>query len=144
MKQEFDLSKFVLAQQRDYPLALQEIKDGEKFRHWMWYIFPQVKGLGVSPTSVKYGIESLEEARAFLAHPCLGRNLSEISQVLLTHQTNNAADIFGSLDAAKLRSSMTLFAYASGSPSVFHDVLEKYFQGIYDSRTEELLKLTAR
>ncbi len=106
---KYDLQRFIDAQERDYATALAEIKAGRKQSHWIWYIFPQLKGLGRSYHSNLYGIESRAEAEAYLAHPVLGARLREITDALLSHEDKSAVQIFGWLDAMKVRSSMTLF-----------------------------------
>ena len=134
-----DLSRYVEAQTKTYPVALQEMRDGEKQNHWMWFIFPQIKGLGYSPTSVYYAIQSREEAEQYLAHPVLGARLREISEVLLKLDTSNANQVFGYPDDLKLKSSMTLF-YLVSKEALFKQVLDKFFFGKLDERTVELLK----
>ena len=141
MNQENDLQRFVSEQKTMYPIALAEIRRGRKDSHWMWFIFPQMRGLGMSTMSHFYGIQNLEEAVAYLQDPYLGKNLLEITQALLESPTDDAYEIFGGIDKKKLKSSMTLFAYAAGEGSVFHRVLDKFFHGKMDSRTEELLGL---
>lgn len=141
MEKRYDLSRFVSAQQRDYTIALREIQGGRKRSHWMWYIFPQLKGLGMSYTAQLYGIEGLGEARAFLADPYLGGNLREICAALLELDTNDASYVFGYPDDLKLRSSMTLFKLASDGDTVFGAVLQKFYSGREDQRTRELLGL---
>ena len=126
-------------QQQDYQTALTEIKNGRKRSHWMWYIFPQISGLGFSSTSQHYAIRDLKEARSYLNHPVLGSRLIEISEALLALEGNNANQIFGSPDDLKLRSSMTLFAAVPESHPVFRQVLDKYFQGKPDRQTLTLL-----
>ena len=128
------------AQKRSYPTALQEIQNGRKMSHWMWYIFPQIAGLGHSYTAQYYAIQNLEEARAFLNDPYLGKNLLEISHALLPLETNNPTEVFGKPDDMKLRSCMTLFAAVSEEGSVFHQVLEKYFDGNRDRLTLNILE----
>lgn len=140
MTDPFNLQRFVTAHEQDYLIALSEIRRGRKESHWMWYIFPQVVGLGRSATAEYYAIGSLEEAAAFLAHPYLGENLLEICQALLRLDTDNATAVFGFPDDMKLRSSMTLFAHADDSCPVFHGVLEKFYGGQYDRLTEEILE----
>lgn len=135
----YDLNRFVTAQQSDYQTALSEIKSGRKRSHWMWYIFPQVKGLGKSSTSQYYGISSIQEAEAFLEHPILGHNLIEISEALLTLESNNATEIFDKPDDKKLKSSMTLFSMADLNCPVFEKVLEKFFDGRRDGKTIHIL-----
>ena len=137
----YDLSRFIEAQQRDYAIALAEIRAGRKQSHWMWYIFPQLKGLGRSSTSEYYGIDGLGEATAFLKDAYLGYNLREISSELLGISDKDARQVFGSPDDLKLRSSMTLFAHAGREDTVFRDVIEAYFDGREDQRTLRLLDL---
>ena len=139
MSKEFNLERFVDAQRTDYSIALAEIKRGKKKSHWMWYIFPQVLGLGYTSTSISYGIKNLDEATAYLNHPVLGKRLVEISNALLALETNDAKKIFGSPDHMKLRSSMTLFSLVPGADNVFQEVLDKFFNGRKDERTLQLL-----
>jgi uncharacterized protein (DUF1810 family) len=137
------LDRFVEAQKKDYEIALREITEGKKSSHWMWYIFPQLRGLGESNTSYIYGISGPAEARAYLAHPLLAENLLKICTALLEHKDKNAYVIFGSEDGNKLRSSMTLFAAISEEGSVFHKVLDQFFGGEPDKNTIDiLLKMT--
>ncbi len=137
-----DLDRFVTAQAEDYNTALGEIRDGRKRSHWMWYIFPQIAGLGFSPTSQLYAISDLAEARAYLAHPLLGPRLVRCCVALLEIDGRSAQQIFGSPDDLKLRSCATLFAHVSAAGSVFHQVLEKYFQGKPDPKTLQLVSQT--
>lgn len=132
------LERFVKAQEADYEIALKEIKKGKKKSHWMWYIFPQIKGLGHSWTSDFYGIRNEKEAKNYLTHPILGQRLLEISGELLKLEGKNAREIFGYTDAMKLRSSMTLF-YLVSDNDIFYKVLKKYFCGDIDQKTKELL-----
>lgn len=141
MVRTYDLSRFESAHHRDYNKALGEIKNGRKTSHWMWYIFPQIHGLGFSSTAQFYAIRSLEEAVAFLDDPYLGGNLIEISTALLALETNNPTKVFGFPDDLKLKSSMTLFKFASHGPSVFDAVLEKYYNGTIDLQTKQILGL---
>lgn len=134
------LQRFEDAHRQDYETALAEIRRVRKTSHWMWYIFPQLKGLGYSPTAQYYSIENLAEAEAFLAHPVLGVHLVEISRALLALETNNADLVFGYPDNLKLRSSMTLFAQVREADPVFGQVLDKFFEGKPDQRTLALLK----
>ena len=127
MDNTVDLSRFVKAHRADYERALAEIRSGRKDSCWMWYIFPQVKGLSHSSTSRYYAIESAEEARCFLADPYLGKNLREISAALLPLETNRARDVFWPPDDMKLRSCMTLFANLPDTDPVFGQVLDKFF-----------------
>jgi len=131
----YDLNRFISAQEGVYDRALAELRGGLKRSHWMWYIFPQIEGLGNSPTTRLYSIKSLEEARQYLAHPVLGARLVECAEAVLAVQGQSASDIFGHPDDWKLQSSMTLFGLVSGPGSVFESVLDKYYQGKQDSRT---------
>jgi len=133
------LQRFLDAQEASYPTALAEIKAGRKRSHWMWYIFPQIQGLGFSETSRFYAIRDLTEAEAYLRHPVLGPRLVGISQELLQLAATDATRIFGSPDDMKLKSSMTLFAALDGGSPVFQAVLDKFFRGAADSRTLQLL-----
>ena len=133
-----DLSRFLKAQEQDYEQALREIRSGRKRSHWMWYIFPQIQGLGFSPTAQYYAIRDLQEARDYLAHPVLGTRLKELSSALLDLNGLSASEIFGYPDDLKLRSSMTLFRMADLNEPVFLEVLEKYYDGRPDARTVEL------
>ncbi len=135
-----DLTRFVEAQERDYQIALTEIKNGRKQSHWMWYIFPQIKGLGLSQTSKYYAINDIEEAKNYLNHPILGSRLIEISNELLKLNTDNALSIFGSPDNLKLESSMTLFSLVEKTNPVFQLVLDKYFKGEKDGQTMQIIK----
>ena len=136
-----ELDKFVRAQQRDYAAALSEIRSGRKRSHWMWYIFPQIQGLGMSSTAQFYGIKDLEQAKDFLAHPYLGRNLIEISSALLALDENNPTAVMGYPDDLKLRSCMTLFELADPSCDIFPAVLEKFYGGRRDEQTLRILGL---
>jgi uncharacterized protein (DUF1810 family) len=136
-----DLHRFVRAQAGDYARALSEVRAGQKHSHWMWYIFPQIAGLGFSPMSVRYSIKSLEEARAYLSHPVLGVRLIKCFEALLDVKDRSAFEIFDSPDDRKLKSSATLFAIVSPEASVFHRVLEKYFDSEMDRKTLRLLGL---
>jgi uncharacterized protein (DUF1810 family) len=136
-----DLSRFVEAQEDDYDQALDEVRSGRKYSHWMWYIFPQFQGLGFSSTSQHYAIKSLEEARAYLNHSVLGPRLLECAQAALGVEGRSAHDIFGSPDDMKLRSCATLFAQVSLAGSVFERLLDKYFNGKPDEKTLELLNI---
>ena len=133
-----NLNRFLEAQETMYSTALKEIINGEKESHWMWYIFPQLRGLGRSTMAYKYGLDEIEEAKAYLAHPVLSARLIEISEALLVHKEECIEDIMGNIDTMKLRSSMTLFASLSKDNSVFHQVLECF----YDNEMDEIsLKL---
>ncbi len=142
MENLYDLSRFVEAQRQSYDTALEEVRKGHKSSHWMWYTFPQMKGLGHSYTSQYYAIESLDEAAAFLKDPYLGNNLLEICGVLLELETDNPTAVFGRPDDMKLRSCMTLFSAVSENDSVFRKVLDKYFAGKPDMRTLRILGVT--
>ena len=132
------LDRFIKAQETYYPIALSEIRNGRKESHWMWFIFPQIKGLGFSPTAQYYAIQNKKEAEEYLAHPVLGKHLLEISEALLEIESTNASRVMGYPDDLKLRSSMTLFYLVSGS-DIFKKVLDKFFDGKIDKKTEELL-----
>lgn len=134
------LNRFLEAQEPMYATALKEIKNGEKESHWIWYIFPQLRGLGYSPNAYTYGINGLEEAEAYLEHPVLSARLIEISTALLSHKGESIEDIMGDIDALKLRSSMTLFALVSKDSSVFHQVLDCFYDGNMDELTQKLAK----
>jgi uncharacterized protein (DUF1810 family) len=135
MTRQNDLQRFLDSQESDYAIALNEIRSGRKRSHWMWYIFPQIKGLGFSSTSQYFAIKDIEEASAYLANPVLGKRLIEITNALLTLQTDNANEVFSSPDDMKLRSSMTLFAEVPGADGVFQKVLDKFFDGKKDEMT---------
>ena len=136
-----DLTRFVAAQQDVYAGALAELRRGRKTGHWMWFVFPQIAGLGQSAMSRRYAIGSLEEARAYLAHPVLGRRLRECAGALLALGSGATAEgAFGPVDAKKLRSSMTLFRRAGPDEPVFRQVLARYFAGEPDDATDELLE----
>ena len=136
----FDLERFIKAQQSycGYDTAFTEIKRGRKLSHWIWYIFPQLKGLGSSYSSIFYGIASLDEAKAYLRNDILREHLTEISNALLKHD-KDIVDIVGDIDALKIRSSMTLFHIADESIDVFQRVLDKFYDGRKDMRTLHLL-----
>jgi uncharacterized protein (DUF1810 family) len=138
----FNLERFVKAQDPVFEGVLTELRAGRKQSHWMWFIFPQVQGLGYSSTTVHFSIKSPAEARAYLAHPILGHRLQECMEILLGLEARSAGDIFGTIDAMKLRSSMTLFAHLAGADSSFARVLRKYFAGEPDQRTLQLLGST--
>jgi uncharacterized protein (DUF1810 family) len=133
------VERFIDAQKEDYDIAFREISNGKKRNHYMWYIFPQVKGLGRSSTAKYYGIDGLDEAREYVENEYLANNLINISNELLKLETNDPVEIFGHTDSKKLRSSMTLFELVSDN-EVFHSVLEKYFDGKRDQITLDLVK----
>src|SRR5512140_3138601 len=135
----FDLGRFTRAQQGIYDSVIGELRNGRKRTHWMWFIFPQIEGLGHSPTTRFYSIKSVAEARAYLAHPVLGSRLKESAEAVLSKSGLSATDIFGHPDDWKLQSSMTLFALAAGPGSVFERVIKKYYQGKRDARTLQIL-----
>jgi uncharacterized protein (DUF1810 family) len=135
----YNLQRFVQAQNTDYDRALLEIKRGKKSSHWMWYIFPQFEGLGLSTTSRRYSIKSTGEATAYLAHPVLGPRLKECARAVLSVEGRSAQEIFGSPDDMKLRSCATLFACVSPAGSVFHQLLDKYFEGKQDRKTLRMI-----
>ena len=141
MQDLFHLERFLTAQEHHYATALAEIRRGRKDSHWIWYVFPQLKGLGKSDYSQYYGISGLEEARAYLAHPVLRARLLEISQALLEQENRDPQAVMGHIDSRKLRSSMTLFAAAEPDCPVFGQVLDAFFGGQQDPLT---LKLLAR
>lgn len=135
----FDLSRFVDAQAPVYARALAELRRGRKESHWMWFVFPQLAGLGRSPTARFYAIGSLDEAGAYLAHSVLGPRLIECTEAVLAHRDRSAEAIFGSVDAMKLRSSMTLFEAAAGDSGTFGQTLDSFFGGARDAATLALL-----
>ena len=136
----YDLDRFVRAQEADYEQALAEIRGGRKRTHWMWYIFPQLEGLGSSWNSVHYSISGTAEAEAYLAHPVLGPRLVTCAEAALGHERLTATEIFGYPDDMKFRSSATLFASVSPAGSVFHRAIDTFFQGQPDDRTLRLLQ----
>lgn len=138
----FNLERFLKAQESSYDIALQELNDGRKRSHWMWYIFPQLKALGYSETALYYGIADMEEAKSYLAHPILKARLVACCEAILLHKDKSALRILGDIDAMKLKSSMTLFALASDEEnSVFHQVLTQYYDGKMDAKTKEILSV---
>lgn len=134
----YDLTRFLKAQEDDYDTALAEIKAGHKRSHWIWYIFPQLKGLGMSPMSDFYGLDGIGEAKAYLDNDILRKRLLEISKTLLLLPTNNATEVMGYPDDMKLHSSMSVFHLAAPNEPVFQDVLNKFFAGKLDQNTLEL------
>ncbi|UUF16567.1 MULTISPECIES: DUF1810 domain-containing protein [Flavobacterium] len=139
-----DLSRFLDAQNKLYLTALAEIKKGKKETHWMWFIFPQIKGLGTSDTANLYAIADLKEASEFLEHPILGKHLIEISEILLTFKRKSADGILGDLDARKLRSSMTLFSMTENTNPIFQEVLDAFFSGESDPLTISIINSTIK
>ncbi len=142
---QYDLDRFVAAQDAggSYRHAVDELRRGRKTGHWIWYVFPQIDGLGRSPTSVRYSISSLAEARAYLLHPVLGARLAECAGILVATRGRSADQIFGGLDAMKLRSSMTLFHRAEPHEPLFGQVLDQYFGGEADPATDRLIAAQA-
>jgi len=138
-----NLRRFVQAQQDDFERALSEILSGKKRSHWMWYVFPQFAGLAFSSTSQHYAIKTLDEARAYLAHPILGPRLLECAKAVADLECRSATQIFGSPDDLKLRSCATLFACVSPPGSVFHRLIGKYYEGAFDAKTLRLLGVDA-
>jgi uncharacterized protein (DUF1810 family) len=136
----YDLGRFVAAQEHTYAGALEELRRGRKTGHWIWFIFPQIAGLGQSAMSQRYAISSLEEARLFLAHPVLGARLRECSAAVLATGGRSAEEMFGSIDARKLRSCMTLFHRAAPDEPVFAQVLDLLYDGVVDEMTDALLR----
>lgn len=141
MSDPYDLERFVAAQDAGgtYQRALSELRLGRKASHWMWFVFPQLAGLGLSPTSRKFAIASVDEAAAYLAHPVLGARLRECAGLLATGPGGTADEVLGTVDALKLRSSMTLFLRAAPDEVVFQQVLDRHFDGSPDPATDELL-----
>jgi uncharacterized protein (DUF1810 family) len=141
MDETWDLERFIAAQGDDnsYGTVLAELRRGKKTSHWMWYVFPQVAGLGHSPMSQRYAISSIDEARAYLEHPILGARLLEAASIVASTQGRTAEQVFGPVDAQKLRSSMTLFLRAAPDEPVFGDVLERFYAGDPDTATDRLL-----
>lgn len=141
MDDPYDLERFVTAQDADgtYLQALEELREGSKRSHWMWFVFPQIAGLGHSPTARKYAISTMDEAKAYLRHPVLGPRLIECARVAVGIQGRTAGQVFGGIDERKLHSSMTLFLRADPQETVFQDVLLRYFDGRPDAATDQLL-----
>ena len=139
MSADFDLERFVAAQAPVYASALAELKRGRKESHWMWFVFPQIAGLGASPTAIRYAIGSAAEARAYLAHPLLGARLCEGVGAMLAHRGRSAEIILGPVDALKFRSSLTLFEAVADDPAPFAEALAAFYRGVRDERTLELL-----
>lgn len=132
------MDRFVAAQERTYGRALAEVKNGKKLTHWIWYIFPQLRGLGSSNNSLYYGIEGKDEARAYLQHPILGSRLREVTAALLSLDVANIKEVFGELDAMKVCSCMTLFREVA-EDGLFEKVIDRYFHGVADRKTLKLL-----
>jgi len=134
-----NLNRFIEAQNDAYEEIVQELKNGKKLTHWMWYIFPQITGLGFSSTAKFFAIQNPCEAQAYLNHPILGQRLLECTKTVLTLKGKSAMGIFGDIDALKFKSSMTLFMSIAGSDSAFQDAIEKYFEGAPDRKTLDML-----
>ena len=145
MDHPYDLERFVTAQDAGgtYRQALEELREGSKRSHWMWFVFPQLAGLGHSPTARKYAVASLDEAKAYLRHPVLGPRLIESARAVTGVQGRTAGEIFGGIDERKLHSSMTLFLRADPQEPVFQEVLAQYFEGRPDAATDQLLGMHA-
>ncbi len=139
-----DLGRFLEAQEECYEQVLRELHSGQKRSHWMWFIFPQFDGLGLSATSRRYAIKSISEAKAYLGHTVLGSRLRECVEAVQSIEGRSALEIFGSPDDVKLRSCATLFAFVSSEGSVFHSLLLKYFQGEGDSQTLRLIGVSIK
>ena len=139
MNENYNLKRFIEAQEGVYPVALRELREGRKRSHWMWYIFPQLKHLGHSYNAKYYGLSGVDEAAAYLAEPVLGQRLREVTTAILNLPTNDAYEVFGGIDGMKLRSSMTLFDIVSPN-DIFARVLDKYFNGQRDHRTLTLIQ----
>ncbi|HZX60014.1 MAG TPA: DUF1810 domain-containing protein [Mucilaginibacter sp.] len=134
-----NLERFLEAQETSYETALEEIRSGHKRSHWMWYIFPQVHGLGFSPTAQRYAIQGADEAEAYLKHPVLGKRLLEISNALMDIPNDDPTSVFGYPDDLKLKSSMTLFGTVQPENPLFQQVLDKFYHGTKDAKTLQLL-----
>jgi len=139
MKDQYDLNRFIEAQQNKYTDAFNEIRNGKKDTHWMWFVFPQISGLGFSEMSKKYAIKDLTEAQLYLQHPILGERLIRISKLLLSIHGKTALEIFGSPDHLKLKSSMTLFSSLQKTDMVFLQIIHQYFNGEKDIKTLSLI-----
>ncbi|MFC5576905.1 DUF1810 domain-containing protein [Lysobacter niabensis] len=139
MNDPWNLQRFLDAQATVYDAVVDELRDGRKASHWMWFVFPQLRGLGHSATAQHYGLASLDEARAYLAHPLLGERLRECTRLAL-RAGDDAHALFGSPDDLKFRSCLTLFHHAAPDEALFTDALDHYFEGAADPRTEALLR----
>ena len=140
MEKQYDLDRFLEAQRETYNNALREIRQGSKQTHWMWFIFPQLRGLGFTHYNIFYGIENLQEASQYLNHPILEKRLVEITQAMLEIENKTALEILGRPDERKLKSCMTLFGLLDEADECFRQVLEKYYNGEQDERTLQLIK----
>ena len=135
----FDLERFVKAQELSYSIALEEVKGGRKRSHWMWFILPQLRGLGSSPMAQEFGISGIEEAAVYIAHPVLGPRLINMVEAMLSHKTSSAEAILGSIDARKFQSCLTLFSSAAPQAPFLDDALQQFFSGERDAVTLKLL-----
>jgi len=140
----YNLQRFVDAQREIFGQVISELREGRKQSHWMWYVFPQIKGLGSSPMAQRYAVLSLDEARAYWGHPVLGDRLRECTQLVTAARGQSIEDILGYPDNLKFHSSMTLFAHATNHDAVFEDALRKYFRSEYDHLTMERLRPAGR
>ncbi len=140
MSSDKNINRFLSAQQDIYPHVINELQNGKKTSHWMWFIFPQIEGLGSSPTSIKYAIKNIEEAKEYLNHPILGKRLLECTNIIAQTENKTADEIFGYPDTMKLRSCLTLFNFIAPEQKVFADVLKKYFNGEEDEQTLSILQ----
>ncbi len=140
MEDKYNLERFVLRHKETYETAINELKKGKKQSHWMWWIFPQIYGFGLSQNTKDYSIKSREEARAFLDHPYLGKNLRDICKVLLEMKSSDAYYVFGFPDEMKFRSSMTLFSEIAPEEEIFDKIIQKFFKGQKDVRSVEIIK----
>ena len=140
MNDSFNLARFVEAQARDYAQAIAELRAGRKTTHWIWYVLPQLRGLGSSTYATHYGIASLDEARAYLAHPVLGQRLLACVAAMNEHHGVSAVQILGSIDAAKFRSCLTLFLAVDPDNAMLREALDKYYDGVRDEKTLSLLR----
>jgi uncharacterized protein (DUF1810 family) len=139
MSNKFDLERFVKAQERVVETVTKELEAGRKQSHWMWFVFPQLRGLGHSPTAQRYGLSSPAEAEAYLAHPHLGPRLMEWTRTVLSHRDRSAEYIFGYPDYLKFRSCMTLFSRVPEAPGVFQEALDTFYNGEPDQRTLQMI-----
>lgn len=140
----YNLTRFVQAQENAYATALRELQNGQKRSHWMWFIFPQIQGLGFSPTAQYYAVKDIEEARAYLAHPLLGPRLTECTATVNALEGKSLGQIFGHVDHLKFRSSMTIFELAAGANSEFSKALDKYCSGERDRATLDIARASGR
>jgi uncharacterized protein (DUF1810 family) len=141
MIDKFDLNRFIEAQFNSFDIALNEIKNGKKYSHWMWYVFPQYKGLGFSSMAQKYSISCAEEAKSYLNHPVLGNRLIEISNTFFMLQDKSAYEVLGDPDYLKMKSSMTLFSIIQSEIEIFSKVLNKYYEGELCLKTQAQINI---